>query len=269
MDSIDSLTYINGSPTPSNVFKFDDPATQTVLASFKKDDISQDIIKKCTILMVPRTVERINGLAFYDAQTSKSLIPSNIKNVILDEDFYIPDHECNLKEIGRYSFESAEIESITFPHSLIKIENNAFQDLILTNSSLVIPNSVSVLEYGAFYGAHINGSLEFENGSHLNSIAGFNFISLSNGMLQLPQADHDIVISQQCFEGSNITGISFTKNISELCNFSFSQCSQLSYIDLTNTSPHSLGISDDDLQCGQLDFENISNVGTIRIANLS
>jgi len=113
-----------------------------------------------TSVTIPNTVLRIGAAAFHGTSALTSVI-------------FEPG--CQLTTISSSAFSYATaLTEIVLPDGILTIEDSAFGSTFAL-TSIFIPNTVTSIGYGAFWGANLLSSVIFEEGSQLTSIGSYAF----------------------------------------------------------------------------------------------
>ena len=147
-----------------------------------------------------------------------------------------------VKEIADYAFANAKnssiaLKSVILPNTLELIGTKAFADL-KSIEEIIIPAMVKNIGIGAFDGCTNLRSIKFENGSELKTIGSMAFYNAkslkysnisSSEPFELP--DSLISIGDYAFYGcEQIKGLAIPKNVEEIGNSAFENCTNLSYV---------------------------------------
>lgn len=124
-----------------------------------------------------------------------------IENVVFGE---------SIKEIGAWSFSGCNLNSLELPNGLISIKELAFNGAGIKAKEIILPDSISYLGEGAFFGA---GKIET--------------IKLPNNLKDIPNV---------CFESCRyLKNVEFGDKISEIGSGAFNDCRNLKSITLPSS----------------------------------
>jgi len=147
-----------------------------------------------------------------------------------------------LKKIGAYAFQNNGLREITeFPGTLTEIGSVAFQMNQLT--SVVLPDSVTILESGAFATNPSLNTILLSKGLTEIAPSAFGCSDKTHYMTELTELSlHEGIttIGNRAFAGNNIKNIKIPKTVTEIGNYAFST---KNYLDDTCTLELSEGLT--------------------------
>ncbi len=261
-----SFSNIETAVLPSNV-------SVSVAGLFENCETVREVILPDNMTEIPRAY-------FAGCKSLKTVhLPSSLQ-VIGDNAFRYTDLEIldipeGVIEVGTYAFGGSSLREISVPASLKKgnniffncyrLENVRFNDGCTTvfmsmfkNAgkdatgnpimNVELPDSVISIESSAFSGC---GLLSLKLPEHLESIGIGAFLNCTVKTLDLPSSL--VTIERSAFKGSGLTSIEIPDSITELPEFLFQDCAELSDLKLHD------GIT----KIGWSTFENCAKLGKL------
>ena len=143
--------------------------------------------------------------------------------------------------VGYYAFGGCDsLHSVVFPNTIKRIREYAFGYCSGFTGSLVIPNSVTVIDSVAFYGCTGLTSIVIPK-----SVARIDFKTFygCTGLTSVTIPESVTSIGEEAFMGcTSLTNIVIPESVTCLGESAFGYCSQLISITVMATSPPSIGI---------------------------
>lgn len=164
----------------------------TIAADFIINDISYNILSSNE----PRRVEVTYG-RYYN------------ENIIIPSEVTYNDTTYTVTKIGYYAFDFSPIISIELPNTIDTISYAAFNYCFMLDS-IIIPNSVTYIDEGAFYNCE-----------------SLRYIELSNSLEQISYSTFS-----NCY---SLLSITIPNSVNKIESYAFYHCYSLSEIQLSNT----------------------------------
>ena len=102
-----------------------------------------------------------------------------------ETDVHIPE---NVSEIGSYAFKNRKIRSVSFPDSVLRIDNSAFHNCTSLTGPLALPNQLTSIGERAFQNCtSLQGPLVIPDLVEKIGTYAFNYCSAMNGRIVLPE----------------------------------------------------------------------------------
>ena len=213
---------------------------------------------KLTEIVLSKNLKKIGERAFEQCGLTSVTITSDLevgkyafagckdlKTVVVEEGVTaIPDYTfmnmqgiesltlpSTLKTIGAYAFDRYGAESIELPEGLETIGEDAFANSNLT--SIKIPSTVNTIGPRAFYSCNDLASVEFAEGTKIESIGEFAF-NWCNGLKTVTLPDSLKKLENGCFSYTGLESIQLNDGMTELGDAVFAG-SKLTAIELPDS----------------------------------
>ena len=177
-------------------------------------------------LIIPNSVTNIGSYAFSGCSSLTSIeIPSSVTNIGTSA-----FSNCQIKEIHFMGTYEEWLSKTWFPREFSSSYELYIDDALLTNA--VIPNNVTSIGYGAFYGCNSLISIEIPNS--VTSIGEFAFSSCS-GLTSIEIPNSVTSIGYRAFIScSGLTSIEIPNSVTSLGESAFSDCSSLNSLTINS-----------------------------------
>ncbi|MCR5502069.1 MAG: leucine-rich repeat protein [Lachnospiraceae bacterium] len=184
---------------------------------------------KAQSITLPATLKIIRARAFRECANLKSItIPAKVTTI---GDYAFADctslgkvtfEGLNITSDGQWIFQGCAIKNLTLPQGATRIPANLFHCAKFSSCNIVIPKTVSIIEYGAFWHAYGYSGFEFEEGSQLKTIGEGAFAAYPLASIDLPDSLREIYGS--AFQYAKLTSITLPAGLKILKGAAFDAC---------------------------------------------